>query len=73
MATKSQTDASELLELEELRRNFGVSRAVFAGTCSANGWKPGKLLTGDEFMAAVSKFSGSPMDGRPAQEKGAKA
>lgn len=71
MATK--TDSPELLELEALRRNYGVSRAVFAGTCSANGWKPGKLLTGDEFLAAVGKFSGGPMDGRPAQEKGAKA
>lgn len=72
MATKSQTDPQELLELDELRRKYGVNRAVFAGVCSANGWKPGKMLTGEEFLAAVSKFNGAPMDGRPAKERGAK-
>ncbi|WP_312938881.1 hypothetical protein [Oscillibacter sp.] len=72
MATKSQTDSSELLELEELRRKHGIKAPVFAGVCSANGWKPGKLLTGEEFLAAVSKFSGAPMDGRSVKERGAK-
>lgn len=72
MATKSQTDSPELLELDELRRKHSIKGPVFAGVCSANGWKPGKMLTSEEFLAAVSKFNGAPMDGRPAKERGAK-
>lgn len=72
MATKSQTDAPELLELDEMRRKHSIKEPVYAGVCSANGWKPGKMLTGDEFLAAVSKFNGAPMDGRSAKERGAK-
>jgi len=72
MATKSQTDSSELLELDELREKHGIKGPVFAGVCSANGWTPGRMLTSDEFLAAVSKFNGAPMDGRSVKERGAK-
>lgn len=81
MATKNQSPATvpegaqpeeqarELLEIGELRKQHKISRAVFAGVCSANGWKPGKAITGEEFLAAVAKFTGAPIDGKPRTKK----
>lgn len=36
--------------------------------CAANGWRPGKAMTEDEFLAAVAKFNNSPMNGRKSKE-----
>ena len=45
-----------------------VGRATYAGVCAANGWRPGKAMTEDEFLAAVAKFNNSPMNGRKSKE-----
>ena len=34
-----------LYDVGELRSKHKVGRAVFAGVCSAQGWKPGKAVT----------------------------
>ena len=34
-----------------------------AGVCSAQGWKPGKAVTEEEFLEAVKKFENAPMRG----------
>jgi hypothetical protein len=71
MATKNQAPeaAPELLEISELRTRQKISRAIFAGVCSANGWKPGKRVSEEEFQTAVKQFTEAPMDGKPRKKK----
>lgn len=61
--------APELLEIGELRRKHKVSRAIYAGVCSANDWRPGKQLSEDDFLRAVEAFAGAPADGRPRKKE----
>lgn len=75
MASKTQAPVSDVeqpgqhrqgperLEIEALRSKHRVGRAVFAGVCSAQGWRPGKQIAEDEFLAAVKAFTGAPMSG----------
>lgn len=55
----------ELFEINELRKQKKISRAIFAGVCSVNGWRPGKTITEEEFLSEVAKFTKSPINGRP--------
>lgn len=64
-----EAKAQELLEIGELCKKHKISRAVFAGVCSANGWKSGKAISEDELLKAVDKFNGSSIDGRPGKTK----
>ena len=57
-----------LFEVGELRSKHKVGRAVFAGVCSAQDWKPGKAVTEEEFLEAVKKFENAPMKGEPRKE-----
>lgn len=52
-----------LYDVGELRSKHKVGRAVFAGVCSAQGWKPGRAVTEEEFLAAVKNFENAPMNG----------
>lgn len=65
------TQAPELLKIDELRSKHKVGRAIFAGVCAANDWSPGKQLKEDDFLRAVSAFAGAPA-GRPQKESEAK-
>ena len=78
MATKNQTTdtakaaepevtkpAPELLEIDELRKSHKIGKAIFAGVCAAQDWRPGKQISEEEFVHAVESFTGAPMDGRP--------
>ena len=56
-------EASALYDVGELRGKHKVGRAVFAGVCSAQEWKPGKVVTEEEFLQAVKKFENAPMRG----------
>lgn len=51
----------ELLGIDELRTKHKIGRAVFAGVCSAQDWKPGRAVTEAEFLTAVASFNGAPM------------
>ena len=62
-AAPEQTNAPEYIEVGQLRMKLGISRAVFAGVCAAEGWKSGKSVTEAEFLAAVEKFTSAPMNG----------
>lgn len=72
MATKTQKPegaaAPELVPIDKLREQHKVGRATYAGVCASNGWRPGKAMTEDEFLAAVAKFNNSPMNGRKSKE-----
>ncbi len=60
--------APALFEVGELRSKHKVGRAVFAGVCSAQDWKPGKAVTEEGFLEAVKKFENAPMKGEPRKE-----
>lgn len=72
MATKTQklegAAAPELVPIDKLREQHKIGHAVYAGVCAANGWRPGKAMAEDEFLAAVAKFNSSPMNGRKSKE-----
>ena len=51
-----------------MRRQFREIKGILTGVCAANGWRPGKAMTEDEFLAAVAKFNNSPMNGRKSKE-----
>lgn len=64
-ATTGEQDkkAPAIYDVGDLRRKHRVGRAMFAGVCSAQGWKPGKAVTEEEFLEAVKKFENAPMRG----------
>lgn len=49
--------------IEQLRAKHKINRAVYAGVCSAKGWKPGRAVTEAEFLEAVNDFNKAPMRG----------
>ncbi|MGI6254244.1 MAG: hypothetical protein ACOYJZ_01295 [Acutalibacter sp.] len=87
METKNQTKATakgtadeleatkkapELLEISELRTKHKIGKAIFAGVCTANDWRPGKKISEDDFLKAVTAFTGAPAYGSPRKESEAK-
>lgn len=62
--SKLAAPAAPALALEALRDQHGVGRAVFAGVCAAQGWKPGRAVAEAEFLAAVRAFGAAPMGGK---------
>lgn len=50
-----------VLPLEELREKLEVKASLFAGVCTANRWRPGKMVSVKEFKAAAEKFAGGAM------------
>jgi len=60
--TPETAEASgELFTIEELKERKKTGAPLYAGTCTANGWQSGKMVTEDEYDAAVVTFSGSPI------------
>ena len=50
-------DAASLEDIETLRARYGVSRPVFVGVCSANGWRRGRKMAAGVFLAAAAGFA----------------
>lgn len=50
----------KLQTLEELQRVHGTDPATFAGAMAVNGWRAGKLLSGDEYLAGIRRFTDRP-------------
>lgn len=65
---EQQTENPKVFTVEQLRSAKKVSRAIFAGVCAAQNWKPGKTVTETEFLAAVEKFTSAPMSGATKKE-----
>ena len=61
-------EAPKVFTIEQLRSEKKINRAVFAGVCAAEGWKPGKTVTEEEFLEAVEKFTSAPMSGAAKKE-----
>lgn len=62
----------ELKPIEELRKKYKTGRAVFAGACAVNGWKPGKVMSDEDYVSGVAKFTEGPTNGQKTQESEAK-
>lgn len=58
----------EYVEIGQLRTKHRIGPALYAGVCSAQGWKPGKAVTEAEFLAAIQAFNSSPMGGAANRE-----
>lgn len=69
-AANPGVEAPEVFTIEKLRSERNVKRAVFAGVCAAEDWKPGKTVTEAEFLAAVEKFTSAHMSGAVKKEAG---
>lgn len=65
-------EAPKVFRVEQLRSEKKINRAVFAGVCAAQGWKPGKTVTEDEFLEAVRQFTLAPMSGGHNRKEAAK-
>lgn len=51
------TDKKDYMTIEELKAQKDTSNAVFAGVKTANGWGTGKMVTEQEYDAAVKAFN----------------
>ena len=67
-AASPGAEAPKVFTIEQLRSEKKINRAVFAGVCAAEGWKPGKTVTEEEFLGAVEKFTSAPMSGAAKKE-----
>ncbi len=65
---EQQTESPKSFTIEQLRSEKKISRAIFAGVCATEGWKPGKTVTEAAFLAAVEKFTSAPMSGAVKKE-----
>lgn len=51
------------VSIEALAIAHKTPASVLAGVCAANGWKPGKAVEEQEYLAAVDAFLKGPMRG----------
>lgn len=58
MAVKGSGEAIRNVSdtIETWKNKCKTGAAVFAGTKSLKGWKPGKVVTEEEYISAVSDF-----------------
>lgn len=68
-AEEARQPEQPLLELDALREKHKIARPVFAGVCAANNWKPGRVMTEEAFLRAVTAFTGTPMDAAARKER----
>lgn len=63
-ATENASSDGKLFSIEELQIKHGTTDPVYKGICISYGWKPGRMVTEDEYSAACDKFSKSPIGKR---------
>lgn len=59
-SNEKQTSAT-LYSIDELQQKKNTPVAIYKGMCVAYGWRPGKMVTEADYMAAVEAFSKSPI------------
>lgn len=42
--------------VERLKETYGVPEAVYRGMAAMQGWKPGRMASAEEFLAARDRF-----------------
>lgn len=63
-AAKADANAAQYKTIGEMQALKGTPEAIFRGTCIAQGWRPGKMVTEKEYDAAVASFGSAPMGGK---------
>lgn len=53
-----------LIKISELKEKENTSDTIFCGVCSMQGWKPGKMVTEEEYVNVVKGFLNKPMGGK---------
>ena len=71
-AAKPDIKSQELKLIDEICKKYKIGRAVFAGACAVNGWKPGKAMSDEEFLDGVAKFTKGSARGPSTKESEAK-
>ncbi|WP_069997820.1 hypothetical protein [Cellulosilyticum sp. I15G10I2] len=55
-AKASKKVEPELIDVDELTREFKINGSVFAGVKMLKGWKKGRKITREEFREALDAF-----------------
>ncbi len=71
-ASVGTINTQELKPIDELRKKYKTGRAVFAGACAVNGWKPGKVMSDEDYIAGVAKFTQGPTNGHTKESEAKK-
>lgn len=65
MATNTgSTKTPELFTIEELKEKNKTPEAIFQGARAAEGWRPGKMVSEEEYQKALDGFLKRPMNGK---------
>ena len=57
-----------ILTIRDLANEANTPEEIYEGVKVAKGWKEGKIVSKEEYNAAVKEFSDSPADGRTKKE-----
>ncbi len=64
-ANKNETDkAPGLFNIRELKQKLKTPDSIFKGIAAAEKWRPGKMVTEDEYKKALDNFLKSPIKGK---------
>lgn len=62
--TEAYKSSPKYFRIEELKEKKQTPAAFHCGTCAANKWGPGKMVTEAEYDTAVDTFKTAPMGRR---------
>lgn len=60
-ANKPEIGESTPIEISELKEIRNTPESVFRGICAAEGWRPGKSVTEEDYDGAVQRFLRRPV------------
>lgn len=55
---------TEYIAIQELKKRYKTSEAIFYGVCTMNQWHPGKQVTEKEYQNAVTMFLNNGVGGK---------
>jgi hypothetical protein len=67
MAANKITDADKahgLFDIQELKQKLKTPDSIFQGVAAAEKWRPGKMVTEDEYKKVLDNFLKSPIKGK---------
>lgn len=67
MAVNKITDADkapELFDIQELKQKLKTPDSIFQGAAAAEKWRPGRMVTEEEYKTALDNFLKSPIKGK---------
>lgn len=61
--TGGQAPGPQQEPIERLKEAYGIPDAVYRGMAAMQGWKPGRMASAGEFLAARDSFLNGPVAG----------